>query len=151
GETDVADIMIRGIPEYFGNSDVQESGSLGGYPDIKADTWHHLLISWDLKSDISKMWCALDDVNKSGADLPAMNDPSLGPNDHLSIVPFIYLGTDTPAILSLGLSDVPSALVQLPAPQSAKASDPQSSVPGAIISIAPIQMVELAELQIFSG
>jgi hypothetical protein len=54
-----------------------------GVPDLAADTWHHLLISWDVTGSIScggdstvinsnfKMYLALDGKNYSKGDLPA--------------------------------------------------------------------------------
>lgn len=150
---DVSSTILGAAPDYFGNSDSHVSSSGAGYPEVKLDKWHHLLISWDLKSGTSKMWCAIDDKNIDGTDLPAMNNMSLmGPNDHMPWATFQALGSDTmSASLALGDDNVPTDPVNLPAPSSVKSPNNDADSPGFIISIAPIEKVELAELQIFSG
>jgi hypothetical protein len=152
--TDVSYIVTEEF-DYFGNSDANASNNNAGHPDIgEPDQWHHLLISWDLKSHsssggASKIWCAIDNKNKDGDELPAMNDQSagMGPNDHMSSTCFLYQGNDDSiANISLGSDDVPANPFGIPSPPSVNKSGEDQ-----IISIAPIETIELAELQIFSG
>jgi hypothetical protein len=144
---------LTAIPEYLGNSDADATDTGAGHPHVTLDEWHHLLISWDLTKSPCKMWCAIDDKNKAGFEdsvnaLPAMNDPTMGPNDHQSNLVFRYSGSDTPATASFSSDSVDSSPFQTPGPASVKrASDGQ----GGTELIAPIAQVELAELQIFSG
>lgn len=147
--TDVSYIKTE-EPEYLGNTNV------GGIPDVALDGWHHLLLSWELlphsnSEGACKMWCALDDKNKVGFDLPAMCNPDLGmgPNDHVTGTVFDFKGNDSASVsINLKSDSVPSDPFQIPAPPSVKrASDDH----GGSILIAPIEKVELAELQIFSG
>lgn len=143
-------------PEYFGNSDSNVSNSGAGHPELTLDQWHHLLISWELQSHsnkegASKMWCAIDDKNKNGVDLPAMCNifVGMGPNDHLSGTCFSYQENDRAFVsVSFASNNVPSDPFHTPAPPTVKrASDPV----GGSVSIAPIDKVELAELQVFTG
>lgn len=85
-ETSIASYTDEGTPTHFGGT----GASIGA-----TDTWHHILFSWDLTggcsvigtgtsdSDFSApyseyitsacmMWLAIDDVNKTGNDLPAL-------------------------------------------------------------------------------
>lgn len=157
--TEDVSYVVTEEPEYLGNSDSNTSNSGAGHPDITLDQWHHLIISWELlphtnmsTSGFCKMWCAIDDVNKNGFDLPAMCFPGLmemGPNDHISWTPSNWQGnTNAFASVDFDSDAVPSNPFRAPGPPSAKrASDDQ----GGTITIAPIEKVELAELQIFSG
>jgi hypothetical protein len=133
-------------PEYLGNI-----GSGAGYPDVKEDQWNHLLISWELVGGGgNKMWCAINDKNKDGNDLPALCDLStMGPNEHSSSTPYYNGGKGKfVSVPDFGPTNVPSDPVQTPGPPSANRS---SDDIGGTIPIAPIQKVELAELQIFTG
>jgi hypothetical protein len=154
--TDVSETVTE-EPQYLGNSDANTSFSGAGYPDVTLDKWHHLLISWDLLSHsntggASKMWCAIDDVNKDGnSDLPAMCNTSagMGLNDHMCAVCFDYQGHPEASVrIDFGSNAIPSDPFRIPAPPSVKRS---SDATGGTISFAPIETVELAELQIFSG
>lgn len=154
--TDVS-YMVTEEPEFLGNSDANSSGSGAvGHPEITVDKWHHLLISWELLSHsnvggASKMWCAIDDKSKDGFDLPAMCNPDLGmgPNDHMSWTPFNSNGDHSASVsVSFTGDNVPSDPFRVPGPASAQRPSNES---GGTITIAPIETVEMAELQIFSG
>lgn len=140
--TDVS-FAITEEPETFGNN------VSGGAPEVLVAEWNHLLISWKLGSP-GKMWCALNDENKTGNDLPAMNDVSKDePNDQWSWTNWIYMDHEGASIASsFGSNCVPSDPFQIPAPPSVKRGIDNA---GTTTSIAPIEKVELAELQIFSG
>ena len=65
---DKTDFVLCGSPERFtGVSNIL----------ISSDVWHHLLLSFDLGGSIGdakstcRMWMALDDINYTGASLPA--------------------------------------------------------------------------------
>ena len=145
--------IITASPDYLGNS------TKGGDPEVGAvDKWHHLLISWELiphstqtgGGGTSMMWCAIDDKNKAGNDLPAMNDTSyMAPNDHKAWVPFTYDfgGSDGDAVASIDFSPIPSNPVRVPGPASVSYTNDT----GGVSTKAPIHTVELAELQIFLG
>lgn len=146
--TDVSDIITE-EPEYLGNIDL--SGA--GYPKVELDEWNHLLISWELIGGYTnKMWCAINDVNKNGFDLPAMNEVTfgMGPNDHTSHTLNIYQAHEGASVdVSFGIDGVvPSDPLQTPGPPSVSRA---SNDAGGTTVIAPIAMVELAELQIFGG
>ena len=157
--TDVTE-TVTAEPEYLGNSESTFSGRNTGHPTIGPDQWHHLLISWELVSHSNaggacKMWCAIDDVNKAGDNLPAINDSSfddIGPNDHLTYTTWSYKGNDSAsasvAFAAEAPGNVPSKPFQIPAPPNVQyATDPI----GGKATFNPIEKVELAELQIFSG
>jgi hypothetical protein len=81
---DVSFMWVNGQPEYYG-------GTNNTNISITPDDWHHILISWDISDGVStegtglfngenlapnvsrssKLWVAVDDVNYTGADLPA--------------------------------------------------------------------------------
>jgi hypothetical protein len=135
---------ITDTPEVLGNT-------FGGpySPEVKVDEWNHVLISWELVGGTgNKMWCAINDVDKNGSDLPAMNDPStMGPNEHASYTPYNF-GDTGPVSVTFGPNSVPSNPVQTPGPLSAnRAIDDH----GGTEAIQPIKNVELADLQIFTG
>jgi hypothetical protein len=135
---------ITDTPEVLGNT-------FGGpySPEVKVDEWNHVLISWELVGGTgNKMWCAINDVDKNGSDLPAMNDPStMGPNEHASYTPYNF-GDTGPVSVTFGPNSVPSNPVQTPGPLSAnRATDDH----GGTEAIQPIKNVELADLQIFTG
>lgn len=153
--TDVSE-TVTAEPEYLGNSESTFSGRNTGHPAIEPDEWHHLLISWELvshsnKDGAARMWCAIDDVNKTGNDLPAINDSSfdMGPNDHLTYTTWSYRGNDD-ASANVNFEDdsVPSNPFQIPAPPSVQYA---TDAVGGKGKFNPIATVELAELQIFSG
>jgi hypothetical protein len=140
--TDVTQVITE-EPETFGNN------VSGGAPDVLVDKWNHLLISWTLGSP-GKMWCSINNENKTGGDLPAMNDNfSDGPNDQWSWTNYHYMDHEGGTISSsFGTDNVPSNPSQIPAPPSVKRGIDNS---GGTALIAPIEKIELAELQIFSG
>lgn len=137
--------------EYFGNSAINTSILGTGYPVLKPDIWHHLLISWELKSTRAIMYCAIDGIDKSGVDqLPAMCNPDIrGPNEHDCSAVYSESLVD-PAdriAVSFNLSEIPSGHFSLPAPLSVQYLsffDTESSK-------NPIYIIELAELYIYSG
>jgi hypothetical protein len=145
---------ITDWPEYLGNSDSHVTSSGAGHPEVALDQWHHLLISWELlqHSNLAgacKMWCSIDDKNKDGENLPAMNDTNvMGPNDHMAWTCFNWQGDDE-ASVKIDFKDdaVPIDPWQIPAPPTAERA---SNDTGGKETIQPIAMVELAELQVFT-
>jgi hypothetical protein len=138
---------------------------------IKVDEWHHILISWDLHGSnsvhgqtggastaagtdaYSLLWCAIDDENKDKYQLPARWIGGWGygseevldvnPNAMLSDTCYKYAGHDGPV----------SRLFSAPPEVSVSFSELPSNpiiVPGGP-GIADNDLVEMAELQIFSG
>lgn len=152
GRTDVSYIYTD-HPDYLGNSAATSSGTGAGSPALTPDEWHHLLISWELlghsnMGGASKMWCAIDDENQTGSDLPAMNDSSyMAPNDHKAWVPYNWDRNDTVSA-SISISSIPSDPSRIPGPASITYADGPG---GETASREPIVVVELAELQIFTG
>lgn len=148
-----ASYMTVEAPEYFGNSDADSSNSRAGHPLLEVDHWQHVLISWQLLAHsstnpgaASKMWCAVNDVNKTGAQLPAMCDPLLGmaENDHMAWNPYYYIGDEFGASVSVAISQIPAAPLSIPGPPLVSWTTAEG-----IADRNPIEMVELAELQIF--
>jgi hypothetical protein len=135
---------ITDTPEVLGNT-------IGGppSPEVKVDEWNHVLISWELVGGTgNKMWCAINDENKDGNDLPAMCDVStMGPNEHASYTPY-HWSDEGPVSVTFGANSVPSDPVQTPGPLSANRA---TDAVGGTIPIQPIKNVELADLQIFTG
>jgi hypothetical protein len=157
----------------IGNSNNYRWGATGGTFSISLDTWHHLLISWYMGSEssatprlsdqdfgetmesTSKMYCALDDVNKSGYDLPANwvnwwsgvgdpNDVISGRLFYLSSV--FYNDVTNPDDLQTATMDygsIPYSPLWLPGASSI--------VTASRGTIAGNSKIELAELQIFCG
>jgi hypothetical protein len=136
---------ITDTPEFLGNT---LSGA--GYPEVKVDEWNHVLISWELiGGNANKMWCAINDENKDGNDLPAMCDVStMGPNGHSSSTLYYSVPPDGSASVTFRSDSVPSTPVQTPGPLSANQA---TDAAGATAPIQPIKNVELADLQIFTG
>jgi hypothetical protein len=152
--TDASWLTVE-APEYFGNSTAMDTQTNGGQPAVLVDKWNHVLISWELLSHsteggASRMWCAINDVNKSGAELPGLRESTsglgrlVGPNEHLARNPWAYLGTE--GSVSVAVSRIPGRPMSLPGPASVKWSEQQ----GQIADKEPVELVELAELQIFS-
>jgi hypothetical protein len=161
---------------YIGNSGAEASG-----PDIAPDVWHHVLMSWDVSAgnsvrgrdiadgDIqfkeyftktSKLYCAVDDVNKNNGKLPAfLIDPSI-PNDtvittcsdhgganQIQIGPF-PTATYPSSSVTFTPSGIPVNPIWLPGPALLK----RSNQAGASTDLTDAnQNIELAELQIFTG
>jgi hypothetical protein len=134
--TDITEEYFAQAPDAFGAV---------GAAAVPFDKWHHLLISWDLNG--RKMWCAFDDVNQTGKDLPALNDPeTMGQNDQMSENE--WANQDEGQSVTLEVTTLPINPVNLPGPGSVN----YSTVPDfSTDSKNPIQHVELAELQIFAG
>jgi hypothetical protein len=138
--------VVTEEPEYLGNI-----GSGAGYPKVDVDQWNHLLISWELIGGSgNKMWCAINDKNKDGNDLPALCDLStMGPNEHSSSTPYYNGGEGkSVSVPGFGPTSVTSDPVGTPGPPKVNRS---SNDTGGVVEITPIAKVELAELQIFSG
>lgn len=160
--------------EYLGNNiRAQPSDGL----KVKFDEWHHLLISWNLQAGnathgtedgtttvagtdaYSLMWCALDDTNKNKDNLPAQwiggygygNEPAAAdPNAMLCSTAHFYAGHpavsqpffSAPPTVSVSFSPIPTDPITIPAPVTINRDTG---------SIDANQMVEMAELQIFTG
>lgn len=152
---DISDLEWGNNYEYVGNV----ATSVGpGLPPVTLDKWHHIILSWRLVSCFNatggpycQMWCALDDVNLKGNNLPALQGDGYGPNDTKPITPWVWEGADTEgrfASASFDGSSVPFDPMQIPAAMSVQyVSDSQ----GSTANKNPIATVEVAELQIFAG
>lgn len=147
------------FPESFGNVNIVVFGDTkpnGGFPDILVDHWNHVILSWDLTPGCSlsggnvvgssKMWCSINDVNKSGdAGLPAItnSDFGSGANDHISFP--AGLGTMSfvgESSSSVAVTDMESDPFCIPGPH------PVEEYAG---TRSAILKVEMAELQVFTG
>lgn len=133
-----------GFPDYYGNSDEFSSGSGAGHPGpVDPDLWHHVMLSWDCPAMM--MWCAIDGVDKSGADLPAMSDDGLGgPSGHQSVSE--YRNMDSANIPASAV--IVSSPLSVPGPATLQR---QTDPSGGTTTINGARKIELAELQIFAG
>ncbi len=150
-------------------------GALAGGWDVTPDEWHHALISWDLgagnsahgaDNDVggvidttSTMWCGFDDVNRNGLGLPSnwvgnVTGDSLGdPNAVLSAGAARAIGLGgthvfgTPTA-SVTFTSVPTSPISIPGPLTL---DRATDFLGNDETFDANQLVEMAELQIFSG
>lgn len=164
--TDVSNEIITKAPEYFGNTDFAIGNAGPNAPAVAVEHWHHLLISWSLNSitnsigSVCKMWCALDDVDMAGDNLPAYHDSDtasgMEAHDHKSSLTFAYQGEDVPPLdeapkivsLSIDSDSVPFDPIVIPAsPLTRYTTDAEWGVG----TKDPVGDVELAELQIFTG
>lgn len=170
-----ASYVDEGYKDYFGGAGAEISSP--------TDAWHHILISWDLSGSnssagsgtntpsdpaasvgsSSKMWLAIDGVNKSGAfDLPAQSLNAISfdgsgfdPNGIVSAVTALYAGVandqlgDT-ASVSLSIGSIPSNPCSIPGPATIS-HDVSGETPGDVENVAPVLLVETARLQIFTG
>jgi hypothetical protein len=151
-DSGIGDNIDPTIPVNFGNSNHYSGpqGAQGGLPTVQTDAWNHVLISWDLHSDTStsatsSMYCAINDINQAGADLPALNNPDVtGSNQHMSSASAVGIGSHATAF---ALSSIPSNPIVIPALSSVS----YNNSPEGQGTRNPIYRVELAELQIFCG
>ncbi len=152
--------------ENFGNS------FLAG-PHVTTDEWHHILLSWDIGSECSavggdtpsvdtdsQMWCAFDAVNKNESNLPGgcwigdkdgtgLGDPnSIFSNNAALAIGFAERETGTPSSSSTFSSDLPCDTIWIPGPPTVTRG---SSPTGDTETIAPVQLVEMAECLVFTG
>lgn len=165
--------------------------------EVAFDAWHHLLLSWDVGGGnashgllefptfdppnldeiylyvdaVSKLYCAVDDINRTGVDLPAIWYPGMGPNDTISYatgqIAGLYMQTDpagpypggggeqiggptaTPQYSVSFASGVRADGVYIPSELEYRISyAPELGGPD---KTNPNKAVELAELQIFAG
>jgi hypothetical protein len=169
---------ICGVKGYFGNSDQRGFGdqipSGTQQPSIGSGSlnWHHVLVSWDVTNgnaihgvdnslhltieqitdSYSKMWCALDDVNKNGEDLPALwlgmygTNTEVDPNAMQSSVckgaAFSNFSDPDTGVLSLSSPTVPSNPISIPGPASLNRDTG---------TIQPVLPVIMADIQVFSN
>ncbi len=158
GSADISDASyVDNLPQYayLGNSNaaLSKNGN-ANQPTITLDVWHHLLISWDLQTEAasgvkpspaqdgistySKMYCALDDVNLSGSNLPAtwvgVDSGSFG--DANAVVSSItyYVAKQFPSndigatSSSLEWGTIPSSPLSIPGPTSLQTSDDRGEI-----------------------
>ena len=152
---DVSQAVTGTELQYFGNSSADSTGDGANHPVIMVDKWNHLMLSWQLLpadnmgGGGSIMYCVLNGNNFKGFDLPAMNQSGSGqthvsqtvsrnfggvnhsviPDGPLSVVsysppPFIAYNIWVPTLINWVSFDGP---------------------------LTPLQQIEMAELQIFSG
>lgn len=138
-------------------------------PDVTADEWHHLLISWDLTGGSgsegggefgddpencitasSVMYAALDGVNLTGSSLPMFwPGGSFDVNGHVSYVAANYAGVpdrDTgPASVALTVGTILTNPISIPGPAEV---DVVGS--GGTTTDEPVLNCQRAELQIFT-
>ena len=149
--------FARPYPEFFGNSSADSSRPADGYPTVLVDHWNHVMLSWDLGSASvsggsisgrSKMWCAINDLNKTGDQLPAMGQswPGMGGNDHLSnhVSEFV---TNEAVSASVSVTDIPSNPFAVPS----RTVSYTTSDSGSTSEKQPVKRVEMAELQVYAG
>jgi hypothetical protein len=139
--TDMSNEYLALKPDSFGTT-------TSNHVTVAFDKWHHLLISWDLND--RKMWCALDDVNLTGRDLPAWNDPSAGdnPNQNWSSNEFGNQPTESRPDVEVTLTkiNVPVTPINIPAAE-VKSNEGDTFV---ITTKNLVKHVELAELLMFT-
>jgi hypothetical protein len=183
-----------GLPS--GSIDPSENGF-----KVSFDAWHHLLLSWDLGDGnaahgywwadsaagvsppqyddkhafvdgYSTMYCAVDDVNKSGDVLPGMRYPGMPANATISHGAYSVAGSNSfvgPAHSDItneqvgGPSSAPTYKVDfangvqadgvfIPAELQYDITFARNDGPGAVTEpVRPIKRVEMADLQIFAG
>lgn len=150
-------------------------------PDIATDTWHHLLLSWDVTGSIScggdstainssfKMYFALDDENYDEGALPArwigneayLHDEGAAGNDPHTVVSNDDRLTTLPWPAGAGSSDPAFTENATPAGSFSgtigSLATPKMYVPGSPQytdggrTVNSVYKVEMAELQIFTG
>lgn len=182
-------------PDSLGNDGLPtDEGRAGGTEKegrgfkVTFDEWHHLLLSWDIRGSnashgresgprdddmstyigaTSTLYCAFDDVNKNGDELPGLRYSGMGPNETISYGTYELAGTSNvsgspdrpsgPPSYSVGFSTgVIADGVFIPAQLEYEATYPPYSGAGPDNSggdpkVRPIRRVEMAELQIFTG
>lgn len=153
---DYETVSVEWHPQNLGNASVYVFGT-ENRPTVEIDQWNHLLISWDIvdhsnKSGAAKMWCAINDKNKNGDDLPARRPDEakdrLGPNDHVADDLADWFDAED-ALYSISFGKIPSTPFSIPAPPLVS-EPPVYLIPGRG-TFNPIEKVEMAELQIFTG
>ncbi|ODM71670.1 hypothetical protein [Bradyrhizobium elkanii] len=172
-----ATYTITGAKDYFGNS--SQWGAGDSIPDGQqqpaitngSTAWHHVLLSWDLSGgsaihatddhsltieqvtdSYSMLWCALDDVNKNGTNLPALwlgmfgNNTPPDPNAMLSskctAYAFYNFSDPDTGILALSSPTVPSNPICIPGPASLNRDSG---------SMTPDYKIQMADVQIFTN
>lgn len=169
----------------FANS-LTEPESFGGTSliEITADTWHHVLLSFDLSKPVSvtggdaltitsecKLWCAVDDVNYLGVDLPGtyyFADPPPDFDDH-TVIPDrafrVYTATPnenfsiaTPSFISSGWTYHINTMTGRDAPLSydfpaslLSTADKPFGIPAHPPFADNIYKVAMAEFQMYAG
>jgi hypothetical protein len=152
---DVSQAVTGTELQYFGNSSADSTGDGASHPVIMVDKWNHLMLSWRLlPADTnggggSLMYCVLNGENFTGFDLPAQNQTGAGQTHVSQTVSREFGGVNHSVIPDGPLSFVSYS----PPPFQA-----QSIWIPTLINwnsfdgpVAPLQQVELAELQIFAG
>lgn len=168
---------------FTSNGEFDYFGDAGTEIENCADRWHHLLMSWDLSggsavhgsgsddfipvaqslTSFSKMWCAVDDVNKDKFDLPAAwcEDDANGIISHTcsrhaghpettgitGIGPDDFFDFGNPTV-ELKSPTIPVNPICIPSDIAVRRG---SSGSGDSKIITPNLHIELAELQIFAG
>jgi len=154
---DVSWSLTRNQPEYYGGKSSTVT--------VTPDTWHHLLISWDISGSVSahsaatpdgtattwdgidsasSMWVAFDDKNYTGNDLPA-DWPDGGPPNAI-ITPNAMNVADRQASINATYN------LTSPKMESAPICIPSGNIyyyGGGTIEFP--YHVEMAELQVFTG
>jgi hypothetical protein len=165
-----------------GNSHAGQHGPFGGSVDVAPDQWHHLLISWGLGAEsshsmtvndffanqpyagrvstTSTFFCAFDDANKSGPDLPAswigihdgMGDPNVVACSQIMHIASLIYDPDqqspytgqfgSAATASMGYGPIPASPLWVPG-----SSEILTQSRGTVSNKHAI----MAELQIFTG
>lgn len=147
---------------------------------IRPDTWHHLLVSWDVTGSITcgsdstaiesdfRMYYALDDKNHDKSDLPAdwIGDvfglePGAAGSDPNTIISNDSIFNSLPWPASEGSTDIGADVAATPAGSFGGTMGPLKAtklfVPGSPNytdggrTVNSVYKVEMAELQIFAG
>lgn len=157
----------------IGNSNNYTWGPTGGTPDgLATDTVHHLLISWELGTEsavgprvedapldtddnmtsATTMYCAVNDVNKDGDDMPAnwafgwngSGDPNNAISGRLWLLSGLLVPNEDPtATATMDYGTIPSAPLWVSGAPSISTESRGT--------IAGNQNIILAELQIYCG
>ncbi|SDC06259.1 hypothetical protein SAMN05216337_1001159 [Bradyrhizobium brasilense] len=172
-----ATYAVASTKGYFGNSD--QTGIGDDIPDgtqqpsiVSLSTgWHVAVISWDVTGGnaihavdnglhltmeqitdaYSMLWCALDDVNKSGENLPALwlgmygtntpVDPNAMQSSNCKAAAFSNFSDPDAGTLALSSPTIPSNPICIPGPASLNRDSG---------TIVPVYKIRMADLQIFT-
>lgn len=153
-DSDASDARDEARDDWFGaNSDTI----------VEADTVYHILISWDLSGGsatqgdgaptecitaYSMMWMAVNDVNKTGDDLPMVwPGGDFDVNGHVSDVTGTYAGvadrSTGPVSVTLAVGTVPTNPLCIPGPAEIDVTGGGTD--------EPVLNIQVSDFQIFTG
>lgn len=164
--------------DIWQNSEKEHFGAVSKI-EVTGDAWHHVILSFDLQGEVKahggpgqslsssvSMWCAFDDVNYTGEDLPSSrfdaSGTSLGPNAILTDRAWSIFSTSAPqpdsfdfvaAVGEWGHTTYPPGPPPLYSyqPPGISGSGQSFGIPASAEMVDHIKRVEMAEFQMFTG